>query len=58
MYREAGRPIPPLHDDPVIDYMIIEAIAIKIRKEDKAAEKQQTRRNWQHERSDALEQMR
>lgn len=38
--------------------MMIEAIAIKIRKEDKAAEKRQATKNWQHERSDALEQMR
>lgn len=38
--REAGRPWPVIcEDDEVIDYMVMEAVLLKLHKEDKEAEK-------------------
>lgn len=37
--KEAGRSWPVISDDPVIDYMVMEAVAIKARKEDDEAQK-------------------
>lgn len=39
VYRAAGRPWPVLSDDPVIDYMVMEAVAMKAQKEQRKAEK-------------------
>jgi hypothetical protein len=42
--KEAGRPWPRLSDDDVIDYMVMEAVCLRVAREDekakKAAEKQ------------------
>lgn len=43
--KDAGRPWPVLCDDDVIDYMVMEAVAIKVRKaEEKAAKDAERRR--------------
>jgi hypothetical protein len=39
IHKAAGRPWPELCEDDVIDFMIMEAIALKAAKEDKDAEK-------------------
>lgn len=39
-YREAGRPIPRLHEDDVIDFMLLEAIHLKTKKEDYDAQRE------------------
>lgn len=44
--KEAGRSWPVLDDDDVIDFMIMEAIAVKARKEEEDAEKAAKRRQW------------
>lgn len=36
--KAANRPFPKISDDPVIDYLIMEAIALKANKEDREAE--------------------
>jgi hypothetical protein len=46
VHREAGRPWPTLSEDSVIDYMVMEAVAIKVRKEDDEAEKKRKRDEW------------
>jgi len=49
--RAAGRPWPKLSDDPVIDYMIMEAVLIKVQQEDiklrKEAERDAAKKQWQ-----------
>lgn len=59
--RAAGRPFPVLSDDDVIDYMIMEAVQIKVGLEDeklrKEAEKKAARDNWKKDTSN-LEQFR
>jgi hypothetical protein len=37
--KEGGRPWPVISDDPVIDYMVMEAVAVKVSREDKEAMK-------------------
>lgn len=44
--KEAGRPWPVLDDDDVIDYMIMEAVAIKTSKEDQKAQKKAEFDEW------------
>ena len=39
VHKDAGRPWPVIDDDDVIDYMVMEAISLKVRKEDEAARK-------------------
>ena len=46
VYKEAGRPIPQLHHDDVIDYCVLEAIILKVRKEEEDAEKAMTKKQW------------
>lgn len=45
MCRAAGRPFPTLSDDPVIDYLVMEAVALKVTKEDAEAEKEAEKRS-------------
>lgn len=45
-YKAANRPWPVISDDPVTDYMIMEAVSMKIRKEDSEAEEQQRRKDF------------
>lgn len=48
-YREAGRPIPRFSDDDYVDYCIIEAISLKVRKAEAEARKKQERDEWKKE---------
>jgi hypothetical protein len=41
VHKEAGRPWPVLCKDDVIDYMVMEAVAMKVDREDAEAAKQQ-----------------
>lgn len=46
--KAAGRPWPVLcPEDDVIDYMVMEAVALKIQKEDEKAKKDAERKQWQ-----------
>lgn len=45
-HKAAGRPIPRFCDDDVTDYMVMEAIMLKVQKEDADARKQQERDQW------------
>jgi hypothetical protein len=42
----------------VIDYMILEAVALKIRKEDADAQEKAERKRWKKEKNDKLETLR
>lgn len=59
--RAAGRPWPKLSDDPVIDYMIMEAVLVKVKKEDaklqKEAEREAVKNKWQKDRQDLRQQL-
>lgn len=44
--KEAGRPWPQLDDDDVIDFMVMEAVAITAAKEAKKQEENQERQSW------------
>ena len=50
-YKAANRPWPVLDKDDVIDYMVMEAVSMKIRKEDNEAEKQQERKSFKKDHS-------
>ena len=50
VHKEAGRPWPVLSEDPVVDYMVMEAVAIRVREEDRAAEKQRQIEEWKKNR--------
>ena len=61
VFKEAGRPWPEISDDDVVDYMVMEAVAIKVRLEDeelrKEAEDKKRRDAWKEDLSE-LEQHR
>lgn len=44
--KEAGRPWPVLDDDDVIDYMIMEAVAVKSTKVEQEAQKREEQKAW------------
>lgn len=46
VHRAAGRPIPTLSDDPVIDFMVLEAIHLKVQAEAQEAEKVKEIKDW------------
>lgn len=46
VHKAAGRPWPVLDEDPVIDFKIMEAIAVKINVEEEKAHKKAERDNW------------
>lgn len=50
-HKAAGRPWPTLSDDDVLDYMIMEAVAMKVRKEDAEAEKKAEREAFKQDKS-------
>jgi hypothetical protein len=52
--KEAGRPWPILSDDSVIDYMVMEAVALKVRKADEKAQKEAEREQWKKEQKERL----
>lgn len=49
--KEANRPWPTLCDDAVIDYMVMEAVAIKAQREDEAARKEAERKEFKKNRA-------
>ncbi len=48
--KEAGRPFPTMDSDDVIDFQIIEAIAIKVAKEEEKAAKKAKAAEWKKDR--------
>lgn len=44
--KAAGRPWPVLCEDDVIDYMVMEAIAVKSAKDDEKAQEQAEKKDW------------
>lgn len=50
-YKAANRPWPTISGDDVIDYMVMEAVAMKARQEDAEAQKAQERKNFKKDRS-------
>lgn len=57
VFRDAGRPWPVLCDDDVIDYMVMEAVALKAKKEEQAQEKAAHIKQWQQDEKERLKQM-
>jgi hypothetical protein len=52
VHKEAGRPWPVIcPEDDVIDYMVMEAVALKVRHEDEKARKEAERKEWKSARS-------
>lgn len=45
-YREAGRPIPTFSDDDVLDYMVVEALMVKMADEKRKEQDKQKRDQW------------
>lgn len=54
-YKAAGRPWPNLDGDEVVDYLILEALAVKAGKEDKEALKNAEIEKWKKETQTDLE---
>ncbi len=55
MHKEAGRPWPVIcPEDDVIDYMVMEAVAIRVQQADEQARKDEERKQWKKESSSAL----
>ena len=55
VHKEAGRPWPVIcPEDDVIDYMVMEAVAIRVQREDEKLRKAQEREQWKKQPSDAL----
>lgn len=55
MHKEAGRSWPVIcPEDDVIDYMVMEAVAIRVQREDEQARKEHERNEWKKQSSDAL----
>ena len=50
-HKAAGRPWPVISQDPVTDYMVMEAVALKVRKEDDEARKKQERDSFKKDHS-------
>jgi hypothetical protein len=44
--KEAGRPFPKVSEDDVIDFMVMEAVAVKVNKEDQEAQKKREKEEW------------
>lgn len=49
VYRQAGRAIPEFSDDPVTDYLVVEAVGLKVAKEDADARKHAEREAWKQQ---------
>lgn len=54
--KEAGRPWPKLSDDDVIDYMVMEAVALRVAKEEAKRRKEAERKQWQKDQQAQLRQ--
>lgn len=46
VFKAAGKPFPDLCEDDVINYMILESVALKAAKEEKDAEKTTEQNQW------------
>lgn len=57
VFKEAGRPMPQFSSDDVIDYMVLEAVVIKARKEEEKAQKAAKINEWKKE-SSGLDELR
>jgi hypothetical protein len=55
--RAAGRPWPRLSDDDVIDYMVMEAVALKAKQQEEDAQKTDQRAQWKREQEKKLREM-
>lgn len=55
-YKEAGRPIPRFSDDDYVDYCVIEAISLKVLKEEAKERKAQEREAWKKQEKERLAQ--
>lgn len=51
VHKEAGRPIPLFSDDDVLDYMVLEAIALKVKHEDAQVDKKVEKKQWKKDTS-------
>lgn len=49
--QAANRPWPVLSEDSLIDYMVMEAVYLKVQREDRDAEKKAERRNWKKDKT-------
>lgn len=49
--KAAGRPLPTFSDDDVIDYMVMEAIALKVAKKEKEEAKKREIEDWKKDKS-------
>ena len=47
--KEAGRPVPRFSEDDVIDYMVLEAVALKVMKQREEAEKKREKSDWKND---------
>ena len=55
VHKESGRPWPTIvPEDDVLDYMVMEAVALKVQKEDREAQKNAERREWQKQERERL----
>lgn len=57
-HKEAGRPWPTLDEDEVIDYLVMEAVAVKAAQTEKEEREQQKREEWKAGGPDRLEEYR
>lgn len=51
VYKEAGRPWPQLDDDDVIDFMIMESVAVAAARGKQEEEKAVERKNWRKDKA-------
>lgn len=47
--KQAGRPWPVLDSDDVIDFMVMEAVALKVMQHDAEEAKKQEQKNWKRD---------
>jgi hypothetical protein len=52
VHKEAGRPYPKVSDDDVIDYLVVEALALKAGKERQEAEEAAKKQDWKNQTED------
>jgi hypothetical protein len=45
--KEGGRPFPRLTEDDVVDFIIMEAVGLKVAHEDQEYRKEQEKKDWQ-----------
>lgn len=50
VHKEAGRPWPVLSEDPVMDYMVMEAVYLRVKKREKKEREQAERDEFKKDR--------